>query len=359
MSAGARRVVPVGGGDPAGVPVFALEELVAAGSADLRVGAVLVQFFAERGVRHDGDARLIAVEDAPAWRLIRADATLECAVPHEDLAGRAAAATLAELWAITVRLRRDCPWDREQTLATIVPHTIEEAYELADVALAESPGPKLVDELGDLLFQSFILAVILRETGVGDLMDVAVGIADKLVRRHPHVFGETTAATSAVVLERWEGIKREQEGREGIFHDIPAALPTLLAALKVQRRASAVGFDWVEWRGAELAVREELAELIEALDSFPPAGPEPASAVRHEAGDVLFAAINLLRLIKVDPETALRGASARFRARVEEAERGAAAEGVVFAEVGVDEQERYYRAAKTRLAHGACEEGAR
>ena len=142
-----------------------------------------------------------------------------------------------------MRLRRDCPWDREQTPATIVPHTIEEAYELADVALAGPPDAKLVDELGDVLFQSFILSVMTREAGAGDLSDVAAGIAGKLVRRHPHVFGEVEADTPDAVVRTWEGVKREQEGREGIFHDIPAALPTLLQAQKTQKRAAAVGFD--------------------------------------------------------------------------------------------------------------------
>ena len=266
---------------------------------------------------------------------------------------------MAELWAITVRLRADCPWDREQTPATIVPHTIEEAYEVADAALAGPPGPKLVDELGDLLFQSFILALMAHEAGAGDLGDVADGIAGKLVRRHPHVFGDVDLATSDAVLRSWEGIKREQEGRAGVFHDIPTTLPPLLAALKTQRRAAAVGFDWAEWGGAEESVRAELDELVRALAEHPVDGPEPAPAVRDEAGDVLFAAVNLLRLARVDPETALRGAAGRFRARVEEAERLAADDGADWTALSLDEQERYYRAAKDRLAGRAPDEGAR
>ncbi len=340
----------LGGGDPAAVPAVALEELVAAEAADVRADGPLAAFLAGRGVRHADGAPLIAADDATAWRLVRADATLTPSVPSEDLAARAAAQELAAVWAITVRLRRDCPWDREQTPATIVPHTIEEAYEVADVALAGPPDAKLVDELGDLLFQSFILAVMAREAGAGDLMDVARGIADKLVRRHPHVFGDVAAETADAVLLTWEGVKRDQEGREGIFHDIPESLPTMLQAQKAQKRAAAVGFDWGDWTGADVSLREEVDELAAAVAAHPATGPEPAPAVRDEAGDVLFAAINVLRLLRVDPETALRAASARFRARVDGAAALAAADGRAFADLGLDDQERYYRAAKARQA---------
>ena len=344
-----RRVVALGPGEPAAVPVLALEELVAAGAADVRCDG-LAGFLAERGVRHDPAADLIAADDLAAWRLVRSGEATPGGLADEALAARAAAQALGRLWEITVRLRRDCPWDREQTPATIVPHTIEEAYELADVALAGPPDAKLVDELGDVLFQSFILSVMTREAGAGDLSDVAEGIAEKLVRRHPHVFGEVEAETSDAVLRNWEGIKREQEGRAGIFHDIPASLPTLLQAQKTQKRAAAVGFDWDAWPGAEEKTREELDELVEAIAAHPAVGPEPPPAVRDEAGDLLFAAVNLLRLLHVDPETALRGAAGRFRDRVEEAERLAVADGADFAALSLDEQDRYYRAAKQRLS---------
>ena len=355
----ARRVVALGPGAPDAAPALALEELVGAGAADLRVDGPLRDLLAERGVRHDPAAALIAADDRTAWLLVRADPSLDCRPERADLAARAAAQSLAELWAITVRLRADCPWDREQTPATIVPHTIEEAYEVADAALAGPPGPKLVDELGDLLFQSFILALMAHEAGAGDLGDVADGIAGKLVRRHPHVFGDVDLATSDAVLRSWEGIKREQEGRAGVFHDIPTTLPPLLAALKTQKRAAAVGFDWGEWGGAEASLRSELDELVRALGEHPVDGAEPAPAVRDEAGDVLFAAVNLLRLARVDPETALRGAAGRFRARVEEAERLAADDGVDWTALSLDEQDEYYRAAKGRLAGRPSDEGAR
>src|SRR3712207_3543406 len=140
-----------------------------------------------------------------------------------------------DLRALTARLRRDCPWDREQTARTIVPHTVEEAYEVADAAAAGDDA-KLLDELGDLLFQTYFLALLLSERGAGDLADVARAIHAKLIRRHPHVFGEAEARTAGRVRERWEAIKRTDEGRRGIFHDVPESLPGLLLARKAQRR---------------------------------------------------------------------------------------------------------------------------
>jgi len=148
---------------------------------------------------------------------------------------------LVELDALARRLRRDCPWDREQTARTIVPHTVEEAYEVADAALAADDA-KLLDELGDLLFQVYFLSLLLQERGAGDLADVARGVHAKLVRRHPHVFCDVEAETAERVRSNWERIKVEQEGREGIFHDVAEGLPGLLYARKIQQRAKAVGF---------------------------------------------------------------------------------------------------------------------
>src|SRR3954452_11351443 len=143
----------------------------------------------------------------------------------------ALAEALVELQELTERLRRDCPWDREQTARTIVPHTVEEAYEVADAAEAGEPA-KLLDELGDLLFQVYFLALLLEERGEGDLEQVARAVHEKLVRRHPHVFGEVEAEPAGRVRSNWETIKREQEGRSGIFHDVPESLPSLLYARK-------------------------------------------------------------------------------------------------------------------------------
>src|ERR671937_3278981 len=155
---------------------------------------------------------------------------------------------LLELQQLTERLRRDCPWDREQTARTIVPHTVEEAYEVADAALRDDRA-KLLDELGDLLFQVYLLSLLLAEEGAGDLEAVARGIHEKLVRRHPHVFGAVEARTAGRVRENWERIKSEGEGREGIFHHVPEGLPALLYARKVQFRAAAIGFEYPETAG--------------------------------------------------------------------------------------------------------------
>jgi len=262
----------------------------------------------------------------------------------------ALADALVELQELTRRLRRDCPWDREQTARTIVPHTVEEAYEVADAAMAGDDA-KLLDELGDLLFQSYFLALLLEERGAGDLEQVARSVHAKLVRRHPHVFGDAEARTAARVRERWETIKSEQEGREGVFHDVPATLPALLQARKVQRRAAAVGYDWPDLEGPLAKVREELDELAAELERAGAPAPEtePDPRVAAEIGDVLFTVVNVARRLNVDPELALRGTSERFVSRVELAVELAAAEGDDWHRLGLEEQDRYYDQAKGEL----------
>ena len=161
--------------------------------------------------------------------------------------GDGLAQALVDLQELAERLRRDCPWDRAQTERTIVPHTVEEAYEVADAALGGDDA-KLLDELGDLLFQTVFLALLLEERGAGDLAAAARGIHDKLVRRHPHVFGDAELATPGAVKGRWEELKREQEEREGIFHHVPETLPALL-----------------EQEREEVDLEEQVAELVEKL----------------------------------------------------------------------------------------------
>jgi MazG family protein len=260
----------------------------------------------------------------------------------------ALAEALLELQQLTERLRRDCPWDREQTARTIVPHTVEEAYEVADAALGDDRA-KLLDELGDLLFQVYFLALLLQEEGAGDLEAVARAVHEKLVRRHPHVFGDVEARTAGRVRENWERIKRDQEEREGVFHDVPATLPSLLYARKVQRRAQAVGFEYPDVDAALADLDDEVRELKEAIEE---AGGEPAPEnephphVFEELGDVLFASVNVARRLNVDPELALRAMSDRFVARVERAERLAGDEGKRWTELGLEEQDRYFDRAK-------------
>jgi XTP/dITP diphosphohydrolase/tetrapyrrole methylase family protein/MazG family protein/ATP diphosphatase len=244
---------------------------------------------------------------------------------------------LLDLQRLTEQLRRECPWDRDQTERTIVPHTVEEAYEVADAALAGDDA-KLLDELGDLLFQVYFLALLLSEKGEGDLETVARGIHAKLVRRHPHVFGEVEADTAGRVKENWERIKVEQEGREGVFHDVPNALPGMLYARKVQQRAKSVGFEYPDVAGAVADLDEELRELKDDLES-----PERRA---EELGDVLFAAVNVARKLDVDPELELRRAADRFRARVETAENLAASSGENWSELPLEQQDRYFDRAK-------------
>jgi nucleoside triphosphate diphosphatase len=264
---------------------------------------------------------------------------------------RALGEALLDLQELTERLRRDCPWDREQTAKTIVPHTVEEAYEVADAALTDA-HEKLLDELGDLLFQVYFLALLLSEQGLGGLEEVARGVHEKLVRRHPHVFGTGEADSAGAVRLRWEEIKRAEEGREEIFHDVPDALPSLLYARKVQRRAAAIGFEYPDTAGALADLDDEVRELKEALAEAGERPPEtePDAHVFEEVGDVLFAAVNVARRLNVDPELALRQMSERFVARVERAERMAADAGSDFGRLPLEEQDRYFDLAKEELA---------
>lgn len=260
------------------------------------------------------------------------------------------AGALVELQQLTERLRRECPWDREQTTRTIVPHTVEEAYEVADAAFAGDDS-KLLGELGDLLFQCVFLALLLDERGHGDLEQVITQVHAKLVQRHPHVFGDEALRTAGGVRSRWEQLKVEQEGRSGIFHDVPENLPALLYARKVQRRATSVGFDYPDLAGALADLDDELRELrAELPETEPAAEREPAHRVAAELGDVLFALVNVARRVNVDPELELRAASKRFRGRVEKAEQIAEADGADWKTLPLDEQDDYYDKAKLKEA---------
>jgi XTP/dITP diphosphohydrolase/tetrapyrrole methylase family protein/MazG family protein/ATP diphosphatase len=209
-------------------------------------------------------------------------------VSEHDRGGAGAEAALARLDEITRRLRRECPWDREQDERSIVPHTVEEAYELADAA-QRCDDEKLVDELGDVLFQVLFLSLLLEERGAGSLERVADAMSEKLIRRHPHVFGEAEAETAGEVLRNWDQIKREVEGRGAgdPFADIPENLPGLLYARKTLRRADPEGGGSVD---------RERRDANEAA-----------------VGDMLLEAVRLARRLGVDPELAVRAAADRFR----------------------------------------------
>jgi XTP/dITP diphosphohydrolase/tetrapyrrole methylase family protein/MazG family protein/ATP diphosphatase len=243
---------------------------------------------------------------------------------------------LRRLDALTRRLRRECPWDREQDERTIVPHTVEEAYELA-AAANSGDDAKLLDELGDVLFQVHFLSLLLEERGAGSLADVAEHCRQKLIRRHPHVFGEMEAETAGQVLRNWDAIKATEPGREpGIFGEVPENLPGPLYARKVQRRAATSGFDFEHIPYD--AVEGELEELRAAEGD--------RDAVFHEVGDVLFAAVNVARKLRVDPELALRAAAERFRDRVQGAADLAATDGSAWQDLDPADQLAYYARAR-------------
>jgi MazG family protein len=216
---------------------------------------------------------------------------------------------LARLDEITRRLRVECPWDREQDERSIVPHTVEEAYELADAANGGDDA-KLLDELGDVLFQVHFLSLLMEERGAGDLAAVADHCREKLIRRHPHVFGDVEAETAGEVLHNWDEIKRGEEGREpGPFAHVPENLPAPLYARKVQRRAASAGAFDLEVEQA----MEELAGCVQALAH----APEDRDAREGMLGAVLFATVHVARKMRVDPELALRAAAHRFRETME------------------------------------------
>jgi MazG family protein len=347
-------VVALGPGEAELVPAAALDVLRAAGSCRLDAGAVhLTGVLEAAGIMLDPTSTVLAAADREALAAVRTTGA-ESVPPRPLLERQGTARAAGALRELTARLRAECPWDRLQDERSIVSHTIEEAYEVADTARGEGLTPTLVDELGDLLFQTTFLALLCEERGIGDWTDVIEDVSAKLVRRHPHVFGDAAAATAADVRGVWEETKRTQEGRQGIFHDVPEALPGLLHARKLQRRAATVGFEYPTPGGAFDDLRSEVEELSAELDERePPAWGTPGDpTVDAEIGDVLFAVVNVARRWNADPELAVRAAGTRFRARVELAARLAADEGVDFASAGLEQQEGYYQAAKRALVRG-------
>ncbi|MFL5268792.1 MAG: nucleoside triphosphate pyrophosphohydrolase [Stellaceae bacterium] len=228
--------------------------------------------------------------------------------------------SLDRLLAIMARLRdpqRGCPWDREQNFSTIAPYTIEEAYEVAD-AIARGDMSGLRDELGDLLFQVVFHARMAEEAGLFGFEEVAEGVVDKMVRRHPHVFGTTDVASVAAQNTAWEEHKAaerraraQQAGTEqSVLDGIALALPALLRAVKIQRRAARIGFDWPNARAVFDKIAEEIEELRGELD-----GDADGASLEDEMGDVLFAVANLARKLEINPEAALWRATAKFERR--------------------------------------------
>jgi XTP/dITP diphosphohydrolase/ATP diphosphatase len=250
-----------------------------------------------------------------------------------DMEGQAGtAAALGRAAAIMAKLRAPggCPWDREQTFDTIKPYTLEETYEVFD-AIERRDWPALKDELGDLLLQVLFYAEMAAEAGHFTLEDVANNLSEKLVRRHPHVFGDVEAADANAVLRNWEQIKLEEKlkaeekrapgkeaGPQSMLDDVPRSMPAVLEAAKLGSKAAKVGFDWPSADGLFDKLAEETAELREEL-----AANSGDARVKQEMGDLLFTAVNLARHLKVDPEFALRGTNAKFRGRFAAMERAA------------------------------------
>jgi ATP diphosphatase len=271
-----------------------------------------------------------------------------------------------ELLSIMARLRgaEGCPWDKEQSFASIAPYTIEEAYEVADAA-ERGDMQHLKDELGDLLFQVVFYAQMASEAGEFDFGAVAGTICDKLLRRHPHVFGQRGPLTAAEQSVVWEAIKAQERGAaqehaaaqgraaglpSSHLDGVPQALPALMRAFKLSKRAARVGFDFEHAGQTADKVAEELAEVREAAESAPADAARAAagatSAIFEEIGDLLFAAANLARKLDVDAEAALRAANAKFERRFRGMEYLAAQRGEIFADLKLDAQERLWQEVK-------------
>lgn len=252
---------------------------------------------------------------------------------------------LNRLLSIMARLRDPqdgCEWDVAQTFATIAPYTIEEAYEVAD-AIQRDDMAALKDELGDLLLQVVFHARIAEEAGKFDFSDVAHAISDKMHARHPHVFGDQPDLGQSREI-RWEALKAQERAAKGAssaLDGVAIALPALMRAEKLQKRAARVGFDWPDASVPADKVREEMAELAEARD---------ADHAVEEAGDLLFAAVNLVRKHGIAPEEALRAGNAKFERRFRQMEALASARGLDFAALSLDEQEALWLAAKASEA---------
>lgn len=239
-----------------------------------------------------------------------------------------------------------CPWDLEQDFSTIAPYTIEEAYEVAD-AIERENWNELRSELGDLLFQVVFYAQMASEAGYFGFDEIADGITDKMIRRHPHVFGDGDEQDKHAVRGRWEDIKEEERADhddQSALAGVAKALPALKRAQKLGKRASRVGFDWPERRGVQLKIHEELEELEDAV------GSRDAALVEEELGDVLFAVVNLARHLDVDPEKALSAANVKFERRFRAMEADLGDERLEMRRMNLEELEQLWR--KAKKTHG-------
>jgi tetrapyrrole methylase family protein/MazG family protein/ATP diphosphatase len=261
--------------------------------------------------------------------------------------GQQDGSTLPRLVQIMQRLLAPdgCPWDREQTLESLRNYVIEEAHEVVDAIDRGSPED-LREELGDLLLQIVFQAELARAKGWFGPDAVIASICDKLVRRHPHVFADTSVANAKEVVINWEIIKAKEKAGRGALDGVPATLPSLLRALRMSEKAARVGFDWPDGRGARDKIDEELAELDRALA----AGER--TAAEGELGDVLFAIVNYARKLDLDPDAALRQTLARFAGRVHSVEQAVGAQGRALEALSAAELDLLWQAAKTAPGEG-------
>ena len=253
--------------------------------------------------------------------------------------------SIEKLLEVMRRLRdpdKGCPWDLEQDFSTIAPYTIEEAYEVAD-AIEREDWQELRSELGDFLFQVVFYAQLAAEKGYFEFDDVVDGITAKMLRRHPHVFGEAEASDAGEVRGRWEDIKeaeRAEHADQSALAGVARALPALKRAQKLGKRASRVGFDWPDQGGVKLKIREELDELEDA------AGTRDPARIEDELGDLLFAVVNLARHLDTDPEKALMGANSKFEARFRAMEAALVEEGLDMRRMSLESLDQRWRQAK-------------
>lgn len=258
---------------------------------------------------------------------------------------------LERLRAIMHRLRAPggCPWDAEQTHDSLVSNLLEEAYEVVAAIRAED-GENLKEELGDLLLQVVFHSELAAESGSFDLDEVAEGISQKLIRRHPHVFGDKEVGDSGAVLKQWEEIKREEKGdqAEPYLHGVGKGLPATLRGYKLQKKAAKVGFDWSEARGIVGKIEEELAEVKEELTRVEQ-GEDAHLELEQEIGDLLFVTVNLARKLKIDPEVALEGTNRKFEGRFAFLEERLASQGTSLSDATLDEMNALWEEAKTAV----------
>lgn len=258
------------------------------------------------------------------------------------------------LHGIMVRLRdpqTGCPWDREQTLESLKPCVLEETYELLDAMGRPQDADNYIEELGDVLLQVVFQCVMAEQEGRFTFDDVANAVADKLVHRHPHVFGNVDAKDTAAVLKNWERIKQREhakEARHSALDGVPAALPALIKAQRTQEKAARVGFDWKDAAGPAEKVREELEETLEAARERRSKAPADSARVKEELGDLVFAVCNLARHLGVDAESAAAGATDKFSARFRAVEAAAKARGRSLSDMTLEEMDALWEEVKAK-----------